>query len=104
MPTFYTLLNLLGILFLLACAVASIRHLRLKEWSLAAFFASPVLLIILGVGFAYFQGRAIRAARQEAMERGDIPADHSVAAPVGDEGDNEKTRETSPGISGKETP
>ena len=104
MPTFYTLLNLLGILLLLACAVASIRHLRLREWSLAAFFAAPVVLVVLLAGFAYFQGRAIRAARQEAMERGDIPANNSVASPAGDKGDDEKPRETSHGISGKGTP
>jgi hypothetical protein len=61
------------VVFALACGVASAVCMFRKRWWHALLFALPVLLITLAVTIEHMRGRAIRDARQKAMERGDIP-------------------------------
>jgi ABC-type multidrug transport system fused ATPase/permease subunit len=69
------ILMLSGLLF---CCVASVVYLVKMEWALAIFFAAPVVLVVVAVTVEHFRAQAIRDARQQAIERGDIPPGPNV--------------------------
>ncbi len=69
------ILMLSGLLF---CCVASVVYLVRREWALAIFFAAPVMLVVVAVTVEHFRAQAIREARQQAIERGDIPPEPNV--------------------------
>ena len=69
---------LLILAFALACGVVSVVHMFRKEWGLAVLFALPALYVLVAVAVESARSKAIREARQKAIERGDIPAEDGV--------------------------